>query len=663
MKRYHEKTADKYCKRDWTEEETKELCEYAESTRIGLSVPFNYLCYLNGTRDRNSIYNWYLKVNPQLNHGKWLDSEKQSFEEAIEYYKFNLNWQEISEYVGTRTALQCKERYELKYQYPEKYINWTLEEDKKLIDAVEEYGTHWVKIAQNIFPKRTDHSCLFRYTKLMNWQKQQEWFNNQPEEIKEFMLFLFKRRLKDGSDEVLENHNVYTNKGELVPTLPKFGPGTRNLNNIIDTIYEKKDLVYEFVKKKQEGQLSIALLNKIGIFTPVLNSLIAKCKKYHNFAPASKKPRSPRKARTAKLCKEKKAKPPKIKKIKPPKTRIKKLKIKDTLEKIDNEKKALNVINNKTDMDVEINQAVNSVVNNIITIIESSSNKFNQIKIKKTKAQKRKHELSVTHNKTPKENVNKNNKSKRPKLTKERSVIQLEKEKVNEPIKIPINIQPAPSINSEPISLLPIIPVTNSKRLTKINQIIDPQVPILTPITLEPIQTNLLGVTMNDSSNSSTNSTDSRELIKLKSKKSVKIVDLINNSPNSNIVLIDVTSSTENKSKTKTQTPKATTRQLISKLKPIEKSKDSNKMIRDIVGEVEPVHPSICLLSRTVASARSSSSITITPLNQIATTTSSRPQKPKNQVPECSIAVKFESIEGIFSLIQIFNIKTFFKQK
>ena len=155
-----------------TEEETKELCDYAESTRIGLSVPFNYLCYLNGTRDRNSIYNWYLKVNPQLNHGKWLDSEKQSFEEAIEYYKFNLNWQEISEYVGTRTALQCKERYELKYQYPEKYINWTLEEDKKLIDAVEEYGTHWVKIAQNIFPKRTDHSCLFRYTKLMNWQKQ-----------------------------------------------------------------------------------------------------------------------------------------------------------------------------------------------------------------------------------------------------------------------------------------------------------------------------------------------------------------------------------------------------------------------------------------------------------------------------------------------------------
>ena len=112
MKRYHEKTADKYCKRDWTEEETKELCEYAESTRIGLSVPFNYLCYLNGTRDRNSIYNWYLKVNPQLNHGKWLDSEKQSFEEAIEYYKFNLNWQEISEYFGTRTALQCKERYE-----------------------------------------------------------------------------------------------------------------------------------------------------------------------------------------------------------------------------------------------------------------------------------------------------------------------------------------------------------------------------------------------------------------------------------------------------------------------------------------------------------------------------------------------------------------------
>lgn len=66
-----------------------------------------------GTRDRNSVYNWHLKTDSGLNHGKWSQIEEQNFDEAIQYFNFNLNclnWQEISEYIGTRTALQCKER-------------------------------------------------------------------------------------------------------------------------------------------------------------------------------------------------------------------------------------------------------------------------------------------------------------------------------------------------------------------------------------------------------------------------------------------------------------------------------------------------------------------------------------------------------------------------
>ena len=30
----------------------------------------NTVCYLNGTRDRNSVYIWHLRVNPNLRHGK-----------------------------------------------------------------------------------------------------------------------------------------------------------------------------------------------------------------------------------------------------------------------------------------------------------------------------------------------------------------------------------------------------------------------------------------------------------------------------------------------------------------------------------------------------------------------------------------------------------------
>jgi hypothetical protein len=55
-------------------------------------------------------------MDPHLNHGKWSVIEKQSFEAAINYFTEH-NWQEISEYVGTRTAAQCKERYSIQNFY------------------------------------------------------------------------------------------------------------------------------------------------------------------------------------------------------------------------------------------------------------------------------------------------------------------------------------------------------------------------------------------------------------------------------------------------------------------------------------------------------------------------------------------------------------------
>ena len=276
MKRYHEKTAESYCKREWTEAETSELCRLAEELRIGLFIPYNYLCYLNGTRDRNSIYNWHLKVDPNLNHGKWSLFEEQAFEEALLFYNTTYNWQEIAEYVGTRTALQCKDRYELKYYNPQKYINWSPEEDKLLLESVKKYNGHWSKIANYVFPSRNDHSCLFRYTRLMAWRKQNSWFDKQSDEIKEFILFISKKR-KDSKED--NRMSLVTEDGEQVPTSPPFS--VHSVSKQIEKFHEKKDLIKEFIQKKRQGQLSLTLLNKIGIITTHLNCLIGKYKKHY----------------------------------------------------------------------------------------------------------------------------------------------------------------------------------------------------------------------------------------------------------------------------------------------------------------------------------------------------------------------------------------------
>jgi len=90
----------------------------------------------------------------------------------------------------------------------------------------------------------------------MHWKRQNVWFENQSEEIKEFIMFIFKK--KRNHADVREQ--VFTSYGDVVPTIPKFGSGMHNLGNIINQIYDKKSLVDEFINKKRQGQLSLTLL-------------------------------------------------------------------------------------------------------------------------------------------------------------------------------------------------------------------------------------------------------------------------------------------------------------------------------------------------------------------------------------------------------------------
>ncbi len=150
------------------------------------------MSYLIGSRNRQNLYVHYMRINPNLNRGKWSQQEVSAFEEAIGWYKSHFNWKEISEFIGTRTPAQCREKYELKYTFPDKYINWTMDEDRKLLDAYDKYGSQWVKISHE-FPTRNDHSCLFRFKKLMEWKEKNLWFLKQPVKFqKKNFFFSFK---------------------------------------------------------------------------------------------------------------------------------------------------------------------------------------------------------------------------------------------------------------------------------------------------------------------------------------------------------------------------------------------------------------------------------------------------------------------------------------
>ena len=74
------------------------------------------------------------------------------------------NWESIFEYVGNnRTKSQCKQRWNRDLNPSIKREKWNFEEEKKLFQLVQLYGTKsWVQVSK-LLENRTDSQCRFHY--------------------------------------------------------------------------------------------------------------------------------------------------------------------------------------------------------------------------------------------------------------------------------------------------------------------------------------------------------------------------------------------------------------------------------------------------------------------------------------------------------------------
>ena len=106
---------------------------------------------------------------------------------------YGTNWNVISEKMGNRNARQCKERW-TNYLSPNVIMKpWTSEEDEFLKSKLAEFGPKWVKIS-SFFPNRTDIQLKNRWFVLMRKE--------------------FKHKTKTGRKK-------YRNLGELIVKLSK----------------------------------------------------------------------------------------------------------------------------------------------------------------------------------------------------------------------------------------------------------------------------------------------------------------------------------------------------------------------------------------------------------------------------------------------------------
>jgi hypothetical protein len=81
-------------------------------------------------------------LNPNLTKGPWTDDEDRKVVELVEKYGAK-KWSVIAQHLPGRIGKQCRERW---HNHLNPHINksaWTIDEDRKILEAHQSLGNRW----------------------------------------------------------------------------------------------------------------------------------------------------------------------------------------------------------------------------------------------------------------------------------------------------------------------------------------------------------------------------------------------------------------------------------------------------------------------------------------------------------------------------------------
>ncbi|KAM3912064.1 snRNA-activating protein complex subunit 4 [Leptodactylus fuscus] len=161
-------------RKGFTKEEDEMLMYFVQRMRVGMHIPYRKIAYFMEGRDSMQLlHRWSKCLDPTVKKGPWSIEEDERLLKAVEKYG-EKDWYKIRYEVPGRTDIQCRERYYKGLHKDIKKGKWTPEEEQKLVELTKKYGVgHWTKVGREI-THRTGSQCLSKWKLMMGYFKERK---------------------------------------------------------------------------------------------------------------------------------------------------------------------------------------------------------------------------------------------------------------------------------------------------------------------------------------------------------------------------------------------------------------------------------------------------------------------------------------------------------
>ena len=117
---------------------------------------------LDGRNNSQCFHRWMKGINPKIKRDKWTFIEDLTLGVALSKIYLKKNWSKIANHLPGRTDIQCRERWCNILDPALEEVEWSKEEDIKLLELNALFGNKWSRIAKE-FGNRTDNTCWRRW--------------------------------------------------------------------------------------------------------------------------------------------------------------------------------------------------------------------------------------------------------------------------------------------------------------------------------------------------------------------------------------------------------------------------------------------------------------------------------------------------------------------